>query len=56
MGVVIKSAQYPINPLSFHFTSIRPTIPEIQLFRNLTVKHPTKVRVMSEVKGQGHLV
>ena len=37
---VIQSAQYPINSLSFHFTSIRPTIPEIQRFRNLTLKHP----------------
>ena len=39
-GKVIKVAQYLINSLPFHFTSIRPTIPEIQLFRNLTLKHP----------------
>ena len=39
-GKVIQSAQYPINSLTFHFTSIRPTIPEIQLFWNLTLKHP----------------
>ena len=30
-GKVIQSAQYPINSLRFHFTSIRPTIPEIWL-------------------------
>ena len=34
---VIQSAQYHINSLCFHF---RPTIPEIELFRNLTLKHP----------------
>ena len=39
-GKVIQSAQYYINLLRFHFTSIRPTIPEIELFRNLTLKHP----------------
>ena len=39
-GKVIQSAQYHINSLRFHFTSIRPTIPEIDLFRNLTLKHP----------------
>ena len=39
-GKVIQSAQYHINTLCFHFTSIRPTIPEIELFRNLTFKHP----------------
>ena len=39
-GKVIQSAQYHINSLPFHFTSIRPTIPEIDLFRNLTLKHP----------------
>ena len=55
-GKVMQLAQYPFNALSFDFTPIpiRPTIPEIQLFRNLTLKHP-KVRVMSEVKGQGHI-
>ena len=41
-GKVIQSAQYHINSLPFHFTSIRPTIPEIELFRNLTIQ------------GQGH--
>ena len=39
-GKVIQSAQYHINSLPFHFTSIRPTIPEKELFRNLTLKHP----------------
>ena len=39
-GKVLQLAQYPINSLPFHFTSIRPTIPEIQLFRNLTLKYP----------------
>ena len=34
-GNVIQSAQYHINSLRFHFTSI----PEIELFRNLTLKH-----------------
>ena len=29
-----------INSLPFHFTSIRQAISEIQLFRNLTFKHP----------------
>ena len=39
-GKFIQSAQYHINSLSFHFTSIRPTIPENKLFWNLTLKHP----------------
>ena len=39
-GKVIQSAQYHINSPRFHFTSIRPTIPEIALFRNLTLKYP----------------
>ena len=43
-GKVIQLAQYHINSLRFHFKSIRPTIPEIELFRNLTLKH----------QGQGH--
>ena len=49
-GKVIQSAQYHINSLHFHFTSIRPTIPEIELFRNLTLKHPrSKSWVRSKV-------
>ena len=39
-GNVIQSAQYHINSLHFYFTSIRPTIPEIELFRISTLKHP----------------
>ena len=53
-GNAIQSAQYHINSLPFHFTSIRPTIPKIQLFQNLTLKHPrswswmrSKVKVIS---------
>ena len=48
---IIQSAQYHINSLRFHFTSIRPTIPEIELFRNLTLKHPrSRSWVRSKVK------
>ena len=54
-GKVIQSTQYHINSLPFHFTSIRPTIPEIELFRNLTLKHP-RSKCQSEVKGQGHIL
>ena len=39
-GKVIQSAQYHINSPPSHFTSIRPTIPEIELFWNVTLKHP----------------
>ena len=49
-GKVMQLAQYLINSLPFHFTSIRPTIPEIQLFQNLTLKNPRSrswVRQMS---------
>ena len=50
-GNVIQSAQYHINSLRFHFTSIRQTIPEIELFRNLTLKHPrSRSWVRSKVK------
>ena len=50
-GKVIQLAQYHINSLRFHFTSIRPTIPEIELFRNLTLKHPKSGSwMMSKVK------
>ena len=39
-GKVIQLAQNHINSLPFHFKSIRPTIPEIQLFRiNLEKTH-----------------
>ena len=50
-GKVIQSAQCHINSLPFHFTSIRPTIPEIELFRNLTLKHQrSRSWVRSKVK------
>ena len=50
-GKVIQSAQYHIHSLPFHFTSIRPTIPEIELFRNLTLKYPrSRSWVTSKVK------
>ena len=50
-GKVIQSSQYHINPLPFHFSSIRPTIPEIELFQNLTMKHPrSRSWVRSKVK------
>ena len=48
---VIQSAQYHIYSLPFHLASIRPTIPEIELFRNLTLKHPrSRSWVRSKVK------
>ena len=43
-GKVIQLAQYHINSLPFHLTSIRPTILQIELFRKLTLK----------IQGQGH--
>ena len=50
-GKVIQSAQCHINSLPFHFTSIRPSIPEIELFWNLTLKHPrSRSWVRSKVK------
>ena len=50
-GKIIRSAQCPINSLPFHFTSIRTAIPEIQLFRNLILKHPrSRSWVRSKVK------
>ena len=54
MGVV-KGKCRTVGPISyqltsFHFTSIRPTIPEIQLFWNLTLKHP---RSRWNIQGQG---
>ena len=50
-GNVIQSDQYHINSLPLHFTSIRPTIPGIQLFRDLILKHPrSRLWVKSKVK------
>ena len=37
---VIQLFQYLIDLIPFPFISIRPTIPEIQLFKNLTLKNP----------------
>ena len=53
-GKFIQSAQNHINSLPFHFKSIRPTIPEIKLFSKFYLE-TSKVKVMSEVKGQGHI-
>ena len=39
-GKVIQLAQYHINSLPFHLTSISPTILQIERFRNLILKHP----------------
>ena len=51
-GALIHVAQYPLNSLHFHFTSIRPAILEIQLFRNLILKHPrSRSWVSSNLKG-----
>ena len=50
-GKVIQLAQYHINSLPSHLTSIRPTILEIELFRNLTLKYPrSRPWVRSKVK------
>ena len=49
---VIQLAEYPINLLPFHFTSIRSTIPAEEVFWNFTLKHS---RSRSWVKGQGHI-
>ena len=48
---VIQSALYHIKSLPFHLTSIRPIFPEIELFRNLTLKYPrSRSWVRSKVK------
>ena len=50
-GKIVQSAQHHINSLRFHFTSIRPTIHEKELFRNLTLKYPrSRSWVRSKVK------
>ena len=54
-GKILQSAQYHINSLPFHLTSIRPTIPEIELFFKFDLE-TSKVKVISEVKGQGHIL
>ena len=53
-GNVIQLAQYYINSLHFHFTWIRLTIPEIELFRNLTMKHSRSWVNVPQV--QGHIL
>ena len=53
-GKVIQLAQYPINLLPFHFTSIRLTIPDTAILK-FDPETP-KVKVMSEVKGQVHIL
>ena len=51
-GKVTQSVQYSINLLPIHFTSITPTIPEIRLFWNLTLKHPrSSFWVWSKIKS-----
>ena len=54
-GKVIQLAQYHINSLPFHFTSTRPTIPEIELFRNLTLKDP-RSRSWVRQRSRSHIV
>ena len=54
-GKVIQLAQYHINSLHFHLTSIRPTILEIRAISKFDLE-TSKVKVMSEVKGQGHIL
>ena len=49
-GKVIQSSQYHINSLPFQITSIRPTIPDMELFRNLTLKQPSRSWASSKVK------
>ena len=51
---VIQSAQYHIKSLPFHFTSIRPTILERAISKFYL--ETSKVKVMSEVKGQCHIL
>ena len=52
--IQLQLAQYHINSLPFHFTSIRPTIPEIVISK--FDFETSKVKVISEVKGQGHIL
>ena len=53
-GMVVQSVHHLINSLPFHFT-IRPTIPEIRAFSKFDLEK-SKVKVMSEVQDQGHIV
>ena len=54
-GKVIQSAQYDINSSCFHFISIRPTIPEIELVRNVTLKHPIQGHEWGQ-RSRSHIV
>ena len=62
--VKLKAQDHIVGPTSYQLTSlfsmfIDPPIPEIQLFKNLTVKIwrlKSKVKVMGEVKVQSHKV
>ena len=54
-GKVIQLAQYHINSLPYHLTSIRPTILEIRAISKFDLE-TSKVKVMREVKGQGHIL
>ena len=53
-GKVIQSAQYHIDSLLFHFTSIRPTIPKIAISK--FDLETSNVKVTSDVKGQCHIL
>ena len=55
-GNVIQLTQYHINSLPLHFTSIRPTIPEIELFRNLTLEHTRSRSWGQRSRSQSHIV
>ena len=50
-GKVTQTAQYPIDLFLFHFTSISPIIPEIQLCQNSTKKNPIQIpfRLISRI-------
>ena len=54
-GKVIQSAQHHINSLPVHFTSIRPKNSGDGAISKFDLE-TSKVKVMSEVKGQGHIV
>ena len=50
---VLQSAQYHINSLPFHFTSLRPTISWDRAISKFDLE-TSKGKVMGEVKGQCH--
>ena len=53
-GKVIQSAQYHINSLPFHFTSIIPSIPDTAISK--FDLETSKFKVTCEVKGQCHIL